>query len=169
MTYKDKTFLSTNSKKEIQSQISHSLVRYRKEKKLTQKQMAEKIGYSLPRYRDFERGLELRNQLLKAFDSISLWAHSMEIEPIDFCTYVLAGSGKFAKKGNLLRWQNELFEALKRVRQEVRREWSQVVAAQKKKDRLELALEDMARLLSLSSAKHDIVNQLIRVLSQENQ
>ena len=167
MAYEDKSFLSIDRKKEIQSQISHALVRYRKEKGLTQKEMAERVGYSLPRYRDFEKGLELNNQLLKAFDSISLWAHALEIDPTDFCTYVMAGSGTLAKKGKLLRWQEELFEALRRVRQDVRREWSQSVASQKRRDRLETALEDMGRILSLPKAKHDVVSQLIRVLSQE--
>lgn len=167
MGYKDKTFLSDNEKKQLQSRISHLLARYRKENELSQREMAEKTGYSVPRYLDFEKGLELNNMLLKAFDTIGRWANAVDQDPIEFTQYILEGSSAMAKQGKLLKWQQELLRVLRGVPQDLRREWSIAIARQRKKERLEMAIENMTYELGLSKKEIEIINSLLRVLHQE--
>lgn len=165
MTKKTRKNLFSPSKlKEIQSYISHALARYREDNSLNQTQMAEHFGYSRSRYHAFEKGLDLDNKLLKSFETIHYWAKGLDMSPDDFWVYIMSGSKTVAKKGVLLRWQEELFHALNKLKPETRRRWSQALSKQRKTERLEKAFLDMTQSLELSKKESDIISELVRVL-----
>lgn len=162
MAYVKRTFISTNKRSSIQSNLTHMLKRHRSTYGLTQKQLATELDLSTSRYRSYEVGSDQSNPLIDGLDEISRFAAKLDMETHEFVYFALNGSGVVPKQG-LLKWQSQLLTALRRVNQKVRADWS-IALGDARKDKVERCLGIMSSLLKLGAREVSVIEATVDTL-----
>ena len=168
MSYADKTFISDDQRKELVSMFGHFLKRKRDEMDLSQKEMAEKLGYSLGRYRSFERGYDTNHPVVKGADAFHRWANALGISIDELLSDVFEGYGPQIKRGNLRRWAQEFMRTVsaENFDQNLRRRWSTSLAKLKDRELIELTFDSHRLLMKMNTKQVEHVNYILRQIVQ---
>ena len=134
----------------IQSRINHYFARNRKELKLTQADMAKKLGYSKSAYRMFESSSETDNKIINALESLKKFADIEGLEVSDFVCFLEKGRiGESSSQSKKLRkWEVNLIAALDGVDSHIRHQWSESIM-KCRKNSLPLVLRVMTKVIKL--------------------
>lgn len=160
--------LNEVKREQIQSRLNHYLKRCRRHSEMTQREMAEHLGYSLSAYRLFECSPETDNRVINAFEILKQMADLEGMEPGEYVRYLDKGSSIDSSGANgLRRWEKELLSVLKRVNQKVRRDWSEAVM-DCTKDQLSTCLKAMTSLTEIGPSELGAIKLLCESLVKDH-